>query len=175
MKLEMTLSLAAIITASTTWILFLISHFYLEPKKEKRKQREEKLKNLYAPLYTKIVTRLLEVPKAWRDQDKNMILYKSPEMKNYRENNHFVQFIISNSRYASVELLAEVHRYVVDVEYARTVPSGIQFISVDKLVKVIVMEYNQVKKDLDEEWDEGELRDGIPTIIKKSIEESIKK
>ncbi|WP_242223658.1 hypothetical protein [Bacillus cereus group sp. BfR-BA-01380] len=162
-------------TVITSIITFLVLHFIIEPRKEKRRKREEKLKNLYAPLYTKLVTKLIEVPEAWRDQDADMILIKERELKQVKEKDQFVQFVLNNSRYASVELLEEIHKFVERVERERHFPTHNHFISVDELVKVVVREYNKLKKGLGEDWDEKELNYGVPTFIEQSIKQSIKK
>ncbi|OSM09684.1 hypothetical protein BTH38_29350 [Bacillus toyonensis] len=179
MTVESTINLAAILTASTTWFIFIILHFVIEPRKEKKRIKEEKLKNLYAPLFTMIINELVSVPVGVRNTEKEMVTLTKTAEKFLADKDHFVNFVLNNSRYASTKLLFEIHSFVETVmlrkHYAelddamkKQIGSQTYVFPVDNLVKTIVKDYNQLRKELEEEYNEEELMTGVPEIIKQT-------
>ncbi|MED1478215.1 hypothetical protein COF81_19670 [Bacillus pseudomycoides] len=168
MKLDLTLSIAAIVTSTITLGLFLFSNYVIEPRKEKKRKKEEQLKNLYAPLFTMIITELVSVPIGVRNNQTEMVLFTDRSKEYCKNNSHFVKFALDNSRYASAKLLFELHKYVEDVMVEYHSPKNPIIFPVDNLVRVIVKDYNQLRKELKEEYDTDELITGIPNVIKKT-------
>ncbi|PEO54217.1 hypothetical protein [Bacillus wiedmannii] len=162
MDFESTITISAIVSAVVTIVLFLIVQFVLEPAKEKKRKKDEKLKNLYAPLYTMTVAKLIETPEEARIEYN---FFLRGESKNLNSED-YLQFILKNSRYASNDLLAKAHQFAEELARKRSYPtaSGNAYIEVGDLVRLIVKEYNQLKKDLKESPNENELKTGTPYI-----------
>ncbi|PFW87234.1 hypothetical protein COL32_27655 [Bacillus pseudomycoides] len=171
MRFDLTITISVIVSALVTVGLFVFLHYVIEPKKERVRKKEEKLKNLYAPLFTMIITELVSVPVGVRNSRTEMALFTRRANEYSTDNDHFVKFVLDNSRYANMKLLFEIHNFVEAVMFEKQVTQregNAMTFPIDNLVKVIVKDYNQLKKELKEEYDEEELITGIPNIIKKT-------
>lgn len=166
MKLDLTLSIAAIVTALTTSGLFFFLHYCIEPKKEARRKKSEKFKNFYAPLYLMINARLslyiFNVEKNGSDVEKMYFSdIRSYGKAEFIDNEYVIKFVLENSSYASTELLDELEYYIYDVsEMAETGERH------KNLVEIIVKEYQQLRKELKMDYDEDALKTGIPKRIR---------
>ncbi|MFT4497670.1 MULTISPECIES: hypothetical protein [Bacillus cereus group] len=151
----------------TSIITFVILHLFIEPRKEKKRKREEKLKNLYAPLYTMTLAKLVDIPSDRRMED---IRFCIKIESGYLSTEEYIQFIMKNSRYASSELLLEVHKLVEKLAYKRNKINAFDdspYVYVDDLTMLVVKEYNQLKKQMNEKYDESELNTGTPSLLKE--------
>ncbi|MBU5219422.1 hypothetical protein KQI67_22390 [Bacillus albus] len=150
--------ISAFISVIVSVLTFLIIHLYIEPKKAKRHFKMERLKNLYAPLYTIVVSRINFVRELGVAQ--NRILLGNSPNKKYLNREYMEKFILDNSGYASDELIKAF------VDYTSSEGSISHEVTVN-LVTVIVKEYNKLKKELNIEYDDAELNTGIPNVIKE--------
>ncbi|HDR7797823.1 TPA: hypothetical protein QCY03_001572 [Bacillus tropicus] len=158
MKLDLTLSIAAIFTSMTTLGLFFFLHYCIEPKKEARRKKSEKFKNFYAPLYMMINARLSlyfhSVKNNGRDVER--IFFDDAGSPAFIDNKYVISFILQNSSYASTELLDELEYYIYDV--SQRGESGERH---KDLVVLIVKEYQQLRKELGMDYDDDALKTGI--------------
>ncbi|MDF9523184.1 hypothetical protein P5815_21895 [Bacillus cereus] len=166
MKLDLTLSIAAIFTSLTTLGLFFFLHYCIEPKKEARRKKSEKFKNFYAPLYLMINARLshyiFNLEKNGRDAEQmyfsDVQSYGKPA---FIDNAYVIRFVLENSSYASTELLDELEYYIYDV--SEQLETGDRH---KHLVEIIVKEYQQLRKELKMDYDEEALKTGFPKRIR---------
>ncbi|PGS67595.1 hypothetical protein [Bacillus thuringiensis] len=178
------------IPAVVAILTFLVLHFIIDPWKAKRKWKEERFKNLYAPLYTIIISRLgaAGLPNAVSKGEE--IYFGSAGEEGNINNDYMIEFTLKNSAYASNDLLNAIHDYTY---FISSTSSNIQSVSDKKeetkreaddlieasrkrkvytkrLVITFVKEYNQIKKELDMEYSQGELETGIPGFFKDLFE-----
>ncbi|MEZ2366387.1 MULTISPECIES: hypothetical protein [Bacillus] len=172
MKLDSTVSFAAVITLGS----FLLLHYFIEPRKEKKRKKSEKFKNFYAPLYMMINARLSFVIFRAKHDDSNLenVYFNDAGSPAFINNNYVIKFIIENSAYASIELLNELELYIRDVTEMDDSSEKNK-----RLIGIIVKEYQQLRKELKMEYDKNELKTGIPKEIqslrdKNSVKESSK-
>lgn len=173
MKFDLTIPATVI----STVILFLILHYIIEPRKERKKKKEERFKSLYAPLYTMIVAKLYDSKPIMIKSDSTDMMFWSKDKPKYLNDEYLIEFVLNNSAYASRELLKVVHKYVEALCIEKIDKKIVDYDSVDNLVKVIVKEYNQLKKERREDFSKQELETGIPDFImemreKESVAES---
>ena len=147
-----------IISASVAILVAILNHFVITPYKEKKKRKREQLKNLYAPLYGIINVRTkLVIDLSMR---KKKLMLGNIDDTHYQTREFMETFILNNAGYSSNELLD------VWIEYC------VQFGNYEKekteqLVMTVVIEYNQLKKDLNLPYNKEELITGIPESIKE--------
>lgn len=150
--------LSAFISVIVSVLTFLIIHLYIEPRKVKRNFKMEQYKNLYAPVYAMILSRLnMAKETGWVGNGSITLGQRSSQ--DHLDRKAMEKLILSNSGYASIELINIFKDYTASLK----VPSEVTF----NLVTTIVKEYNQLKKELKMEYNEGELKTGIPEIIKE--------
>ncbi|MEI2316481.1 hypothetical protein [Bacillus paramobilis] len=163
MKLDLTLSIAAIVTSVITLGLFAFLHYHIEPQKEERRKKSEKFKNFYAPLYMMINARLSlyfhSVEKNGRDVEQ--IFFDDAGSPEFIDNKYVISFILQNSSYASTELLDELEYYIYDVSQRGETGERHK-----NLVGTIVKEYQQLRKELGMDYDDDALKTGIPKRIR---------
>lgn len=150
--------IAAFISVIFSVLTFLIIHLYIEPKKAKRTFKMERLKILYAPLYTIVVSRINFVRELGVAE--NRILLGNPPDKEYLNREYMEKFLLDNSGYASDELI----NAFVDYTSSR---GGISHEVTINFVTIVVKEYNKLKKELHMEYNDAELNTGIPNVIKE--------
>ncbi|PFY80034.1 hypothetical protein [Bacillus toyonensis] len=178
------------IPAIVAILTFLVLHFIIDPWKAKKKWKEERFKNLYAPLYTIIISRLgaAGLPNAVRKGEE--IYFGSAGEEGKINNDYMIEFTLKNSAYASNDLLNAIHDYTY---FISSTSSKIQSVSDKKertkreaddlieasrkrkvytkrLVITFVKEYNQIKKELDMDYSQEELETGIPEFLKDLFE-----
>ncbi|MGN7196514.1 hypothetical protein ACTHS9_20790 [Bacillus mycoides] len=150
--------LSAFISVIVSVLTFLIIHLYIEPRKVKRNFKMEQYKNLYAPVYAMILSRLnMAKETGWVGNGSITLGQRSSQ--DHLDRKAMEKLILSNSGYASIELINIFKDYTASLK----VPSEVTL----NLVTTIVKEYNQLKKELKMEYNEGELKTGIPEIIKE--------
>ncbi|WP_408893488.1 hypothetical protein [Paenibacillus taichungensis] len=149
-----TAGLSAVIALGT----FLGLHFLVEPRKEKRKHRFDRLHNLYSPLYALILARGYYVEGERSPEGGNVVLGTDPNhsflSKDYTDN-----LMFEKSAYASNKLLDAWGKYVSSIG---NVPDKV----VENFVKSVVRDYNQIRKDLRLDYDKEELRTGLPKLFR---------
>ncbi|TPV44564.1 hypothetical protein [Bacillus dicomae] len=166
MKFDLTIPATVISTVT----LFLILHYIIEPRKERKKKREERFKTLYAPLYTMIIAKLYDSKPIMKHHNCTDMMFWSKEKPKYLNDVYLIEFVLNNSAYASRDLLNAVHKYVEALAIEEIHKTIVGYESVDNLVKVVVKEYNQLKKERGEEFIQTELETGIPEFILKMRE-----
>lgn len=162
MKLDSTLSMAAIITSIVTLLLFSLLHYVIEPRKEKKKKKSGKFKELYAPLYMIINARFAGLVKGGSKFDAQRLYFTDAGSPGIIDDNYMIEFFFKNSSYASLQLLHEFDIYVKNVSVGHY-----SHVNVERLVKLIVKEYQQLRKELKLDYNQKELETGIPTRIKE--------
>ncbi|MED0990282.1 hypothetical protein [Bacillus nitratireducens] len=163
MKFDLNIPAAVI----SSVILFLILHYIIEPRKERQKKKQEQFKTLYAPLYTMIIAKLYDSKPIMENSDCTDMMFWSRDKPKYLNDEYLIEFVLNNSAYASRELLNAVHKYVEALCIEEINKKIVGYESVDNLVKVIVKEYNQLKKERGEEFLKTELETGIPEFIQE--------
>ncbi|MEI4622144.1 hypothetical protein KFD70_19130 [Bacillus pfraonensis] len=162
MKIDIKI-LSAFISVIVSVLTFLIIHLYIEPRKVKRNFKMEQYKNLYAPVYAMILSRLnMAKETGWVGNGSLTLGQRSSQ--DHLDRKAMEKLILTNSGYASIELINIFKDYTTSLK----VPSEVTF----NLVTTIVKEYNQLKKELKMEYNEAELKTGIPEIIKEFREVS---
>ncbi|OOR57484.1 hypothetical protein BGP34_13465 [Bacillus mycoides] len=158
MRIDMSLSIAAIVTSVITLGLFLFLHYYIEPKKEARRKKSEKFKSFYAPLYMMINARLSHYFHSVKHngRDVERMFFDDAGSPPFIDNKYVISFILQNSSYASTELLDELEYYIYDV--SQKGEGGERH---KNLVGIIVKEYQQLRKELGMDYDDA-LKTGIP-------------
>lgn len=146
------------VSATVALITFLVVHFLIEPMKEKKRRKLEQYKNFYAPLYTIVITRVSIVKEYSLKQDRMMLGHT--DKKPHLQPDFMEEFIIKNSGYASDNLIDAFK------DYASTVGAIDKDIS-ERFTKIVVIDYNKLKKDLKMKYNKEELLTGIPEILKE--------
>ncbi|MDZ4443485.1 hypothetical protein ORM30_23980 [Bacillus cereus] len=150
--------LSAFISVIVSVLTFLLIHLYIEPRKVKRNFIMEQYKNLYAPIYTMVLARLnIAKEVGWIGEGKFTLGHR--DSQDHLDRKAMEKLILNNSGYASIELINIFKDYTTSYK----VPREVTF----DLVTTIVKEYNQLKKELKMEYNEDELKTGIPEIIKE--------
>ena len=162
MKFELTLSITAIATSVVTLGLFLLLHYVIEPRKEKKRKKSEKFKELYAPLYMIINARLGSLVMHGQKYGAEQLSFNNAGAPGIINDNYMIEFALKNSSYASIELL-----HVLDIHIRNTSDGWYNHMDIEELVKVIVKEYQQLRKELKLKYDEKELETGIPTKVRE--------
>lgn len=161
MRVDTSLSIAAIVTSLITLGLFVFLHYYIEPRKEKRRKKGEKFKELYAPLYMMINARLSTVILHEQQKGAENLQFTNGGSEGFIDDDYMIEFALKNSSYASFELLWELDAYI---RYATA--GKLTSLEYENLTKTVVVEYQQIRKDLGIEFDQKELETGIPTAIR---------
>ena len=158
MAIDSTFTVPAIIALGT----FMALHFVIEPIKERKRKRKEKFKELYSPLYMIINARLSLVKTQGRRNGAIELSFSDAGSPPFINDNYMIEFTLENSSYASVKLLNELDTYI----QSSTELSGGNHESIEELIKTVVKEYQQLRKELKLEYDKNELKTGIPTAIR---------
>ncbi|MEM5657278.1 hypothetical protein AAHB50_07140 [Bacillus toyonensis] len=132
-------------TVLTTIVTFVILHIIIEPYKARKRRRSEKLKNLYAPLYTMTVAKIRDYALYTKEFPNGKMVFSIKTKPHYLADEYIIEFLLNNSGYASKKLLFEIYGYVEALSKMELQGSS-GFVYVDSLVKIIVKEYNQLKK-----------------------------
>ncbi|ASS75785.1 hypothetical protein CIG75_12840 [Tumebacillus algifaecis] len=157
--------IAVIITQAVVVLLFSSLHYWVEPRKEKKKHRKEVLMNFYSPVYAALVVRgKMHINAEERNgrPKPNFIRIISIEAKDedYIDRRWIEKFIHENIGYASSELVEAWAAYVSST----TMFGKVDHKYTEALVKAIVIEYNKLRKEFGMSYDEDELRTGYPNI-----------
>ncbi|MGE6503571.1 hypothetical protein ACQKF0_26095 [Bacillus wiedmannii] len=178
------------IPAIVAILTFLVLHFIIDPWKTKRKWKEERFKNLYAPLYTIIISRLGAAGLLNAVRKGEDIYFGSAGEEGKINDDYMIEFTLKNSAYASDNLLNAIHDYTYFISSTsskiksvldkkeRTKIEADELIEAsrkrkvytERLVITFVKEYNQIKKELDMEYSQEELETGIPGFLKDLFE-----
>ncbi|MEK4892200.1 MULTISPECIES: hypothetical protein [Bacillus] len=161
MKIDTTLSIAVLVSSTITLLLFVLQHFIIEPSKEKKRKQIEKFKELYAPLYMMINAMLTSVILYERENGAERLYFTSAGSQGFINNDYMIEFVLKNSSYASVELLSELDIYI-----CHATGGNLTSLEYENLTKIVVKEYQQLRRDLELKYDENELETGIPTSIR---------
>lgn len=151
--------LSAGISAVIAVLTFLILHFFIEPYKEKKRRKFERLHNLYSPLYALILARAhlydsFTIPK------KSVVMLGSIKDHEFLTKEFTDKLMFDNSSYASTELLDAWGKYVSSIGIT---PNDV----VERFVKIAVKDYNELKKQLRMEYDREEYETGLPKIFRQ--------
>ncbi|ANV73995.1 TPA: hypothetical protein ACGX4N_000683 [Bacillus cereus] len=157
MKIDSTLSFAAIITLSS----FVLLHYVIEPRKEKKRKKSEKFKNFYAPLYMMINARLSLIRTHGKRNGAKELYFSDAGSPPFINDNYMFEFVLENSSYASVKLLSKLDAYIRSC----TESGGGDHEEIEELIKIVVKEYQQLRKELKLEYNKSELETGIPESI----------
>ncbi len=150
--------LSAFISVIVSVLTFLIIHLYIEPRKAKRNLKMEQYKNLYAPLYTMIISSVNIVKE--ESIRAGYIKLGHTSERTYLRPQDIEQFILKNAGYASVELIEATKELVSSF-------GGIKKGVSQNLVELTVKDYNQLRRELGMEYNKDELNTGIPDTIKE--------
>ncbi|MBH0345684.1 hypothetical protein BK731_00600 [Bacillus thuringiensis serovar muju] len=153
-------------TSIVTLGLFLLLHYVIEPRKEKKRKKSEQFKELYAPLYMIINARLGSLVMYGRKYGAEQLYFNNAGAPGIINDNYMIEFVLKNSSYASNELLS-----VLDIHIRNVSEERYKYIELENLVKVIVKEYQQLRKELKLKYDEKELETGLPTKVREIREE----
>lgn len=155
--------LSAFISVIVSVLTFLLIHLYIEPKKAKRNFKTEQYKNLYAPLYSMIISSV-NIVKEESVRDRCIYLGYTSE-RTYLSTQNIEQFIFKNAGFASIELIEATKDLASTFD---EIKKGVE----QKLVEVTVKDYNQLRYELGMEYNKAELDTGIPDVIKEFREVS---
>ncbi|MBT2576162.1 hypothetical protein J7E43_01675 [Bacillus sp. ISL-8] len=150
------------VTSIVTLGLFLLLHYVIEPRKEKKRKKSEQFKELYAPLYMIINARLGSLVMHGQKYGAEQLYFNNAGAPGIINDNYMIEFVLKNSSYASNELLYVLHIHIRNVSEERY-----NFMDLENLVKVIVKEYQQSRKELKLKYDEEELETGLPTKVRE--------
>ncbi|MDA2383541.1 hypothetical protein PDN41_17550 [Bacillus cereus] len=156
MGIDGTFTVPALVALSTFGLL----HLVIEPRKEKKKKRKEKFKELYAPLYMMINAMLTSVILYERENGAERLYFTNAGSKGFIDNDYMIEFVLKNSSYASVELLSELDIYI-----RHATGGNLTSLEYENLTKIVVKEYQQLRRELKLKYDKKELKTGIPTSI----------
>ncbi|AXR16974.1 MULTISPECIES: hypothetical protein [unclassified Bacillus (in: firmicutes)] len=178
------------IPAIVAILTFVVLHFIIDPWKAKKKWKEERFKNLYAPLYTIIISRLGAAGLLNAVSKGKRIYFGSAGEEGKINNDYMIEFTLKNSAYASNDLLNAIHDYTYFISSTRSIIKSVSDKEertqreaddlkeasrkreeyTKRLVITFVKEYNQLKKDLDMDYNKVELETGIPEFLKDLFE-----
>jgi hypothetical protein len=150
-------------------VLFLILHYWIEPGKEQRRKKEESLKSLYAPLYTMVIARLHVGKLLTGALNGREIHFGYVGGKEFINDEYMIEFFLSNSSYASNGLIIVMQSYIENV-YSDDRNAKLEY--TEKLTKLVIREYNLLKKDLKLDHCNSELSTGLPSFIIEMRSES---
>lgn len=154
--MDATITISAIVSLLT----FIFLHFVIEPRKRKRLRLEESYKNFYAPLYSIVVQRV-GVAKSMQGKKDKLQLGRILENKKpieFLEDDYMFKFIIDNSSFASVDILDEFFQYA-----SLRFKLGSERKS-ENFIKILTKEHANLRKSLGLDYDEQELKTGIPKL-----------
>ncbi|MEK4977190.1 hypothetical protein [Bacillus sp. FSL K6-6540] len=148
---------SVIISATVAIIIAVGNHFLVEPYKEKRRWKKQQLSNLYAPLYALMSAKMNLI----KDQiiSKNKLMIGSVEPSPLLSRDYMNEFIMKNAGYGSMEFLEMWGKYISSLKPDDETTSN--------LVKSILCDYNNLKKELGQEFNQVEIDTGIPEIVKE--------
>ncbi|MFF2907690.1 hypothetical protein [Paenibacillus sp. NPDC057934] len=149
---------SAAVSAIVAVLTFLFLHLVIEPWKEKRRRRLEKLTHLYGPLYALIVARghlSNEMSSSMRHKLNLGSIVGHPFLtKEYTD-----KLIIEQSAYANTDLIDAWGKYV---SYEGSKEGEI----VEEFIRAAVKGYSALKKSLGMDYDKEEYRSGLPKIFR---------
>ncbi|MGR5996622.1 hypothetical protein ACT7DF_06215 [Bacillus cereus] len=156
MGVDSTFTVPAIVALGT----FVLLHFVIEPRKERKRKRKEKFKELYSPLYMIINARLSLIRTHGRRNGAKELYFSDAGSPPFINDNYMIEFTLENSSYASFKLLNELDAYIRSC----TESGGGDHEKVEELIKIVVKEYQQLRKELKLEYDKSELETGIQNL-----------
>ncbi|RTR36247.1 hypothetical protein EKG37_01435 [Robertmurraya yapensis] len=150
--------ISAVISAGVALLIAVLNHFVITPIKEKKASKREKLKKLYAPLYSLVIARI-NISKAQSViQKKIMLGTAKPSV--WLNSDFMNNLFLEQSGYASDQLIEEWVKYSGSMKSLTTEAGARPF------VVQLVKDYNKLKKDLKLAYSKDELETGIPDILK---------
>ncbi|EFU42931.1 hypothetical protein PVOR_05750 [Paenibacillus vortex V453] len=149
--------ISAIISAVIAITIAVANHFIIEPIKEWRRWKKQQLANLYYPVYSLVVARLISTKKV--SIDKESFFWGSTDTFKIMDKDTLHELILKNSGYASMELLEAWSEYIGAFPTPDAKLTS-QFIS------VLTKDFNQLKKEIGHKFNQAELETGIPDVIK---------
>ncbi|MBH0156001.1 hypothetical protein IHV10_06440 [Fictibacillus sp. 5RED26] len=149
--------ISGLVSATVALLIAILNHFIITPIKENRERKRQQLKNLYAPLYSLLNTRINMV-KDMSIKYNRIMLGTRTDVK-YFNKEYMEIFLLENTGYASDELISVWIRYSssLTIDEKETI----------EFVQTVVKEFNQLKKDLGLSFNQQELITGIPEVIKE--------
>ncbi|WP_144424650.1 hypothetical protein [Paenibacillus xylanivorans] len=150
--------LSAGVSALIAVTTFLILHFFIEPYKEKKRRKFDRLHILYSPLYALIVARAY-LFETFNVPSKSPVVLGSIKDHEFLTKEFTDKLMFDKSAYASTELLDAWGKYVSSI--VKT-PDEV----VERFVKVAVKDYNELKKELGMDYDKEEYKTGLPKNIR---------
>lgn len=148
---------SVIISASVAILIAIANHFIVEPYKEGRKWKKQQLSNLYAPLYALVLARMNLVRELIIRKKKLMLGSVEPSVLLSKDYMH--EFIMKNAGYGSKEFLESWSKYISIFPPSEAVT--------DDFIETLVRDYNRLKKELGQDFNQRELGTGIPEIVKE--------
>jgi hypothetical protein len=150
--------IAAFVSAFVAILIAVLNHFVIEPWKEKKKNKKERLKNLYAPLYGILVARA-KFGARFSDTPKVM-LFGSSGAEDIYTIKSLNELMVNNMGYASEELI-----WLWQATLATTGEEHNK--AMHEFARIAIMEYQELKKELNLPYNKEEMRTGILDIYKK--------
>ena len=145
--------LAVIISALVSISIVLLKEFVFDGLKHRKEDKNERLKNFYAPFYSILLHRL------HFGVTTGSLTLGSGSNHKFTAEEYMDDFIVKNAGYASEELLAA---WIIR---SNAFPPSPQM-SRD-LISIAVKEYNDLKKQLKLEYSTEELKTGVPDMFKE--------
>ncbi|MGA9286786.1 MAG: hypothetical protein WBV93_00435 [Anaerobacillus sp.] len=145
--------LSVLISASVSIVILLVKEFIFDSWKRNKERKREQLKNFYAPLYVIILGRIHLAGRP------SFGLSLGDTTDYFLSKDHMNDFLLNNAGYASDKLLEIWIDYQSDFtpELSKS----------RNLIYQVVKEYNQLKKQLRQNYSKGELETGIPDQFKE--------
>ncbi|MEK4196154.1 hypothetical protein NYE59_23955 [Paenibacillus sp. FSL L8-0323] len=151
--------MSAVISAAVAVLIFFALHFLIEPTKEKRKFAQERLQKLYSPLYALILARGRVYKDTMRNTPKDKVSLGSIKDHPFITREFMDEIIFKNMAYASTELMDSWSSYVSRGS------APLEIAVIENLIKVSVKDFHKLRKKLGLDYDETELKTGIPKIF----------
>jgi hypothetical protein len=148
--------ISVLISAGVALFIAILNHFVITPIKENRARKREKLKNLYAPLYSLVMTRVNLIKPQIVTSGRYMLGGLSDSTWLNKEYMH--KFFLEKAGYASNDMINAWISYSSAINPSQDITK--------RFVFQLVKEYNQLKKELRLPYNKKELETGIPDILK---------
>lgn len=153
-----TITLAVITSIAT----FCLIHFVIEPIKRKKEYKKERLKSLYSPLYVLVSHKIVMGNHANKINGRpTKIIFGGKNELDFTKDEYMIKFFMDKSSFASVELIDAFNDY-----YMKKLLNDVQDLSAERIMKLVVKEYNQLRKDLKLDYSREELKTGELKILK---------
>jgi len=136
--------------------VFLILHFFIEPRKENRKLAQERLNKLYGPMYSLIIARYNLAGRFLEE-----VTLGSIKDHRFLTKEHMDDFFLENSGYASTELIHVWGKYASN--------DMLELETIHDMIKTVVREYNELRKYLNMDYDIDAIQDGFPQMMRERL------